>query len=92
MAVTRLLRRCLTVYPVEQFWRRGGRVEVRPALVPVFRTLRGFDGWAVAVLLHTPAPELDGLSLLAWLRRGNAPEAVSDVARVVAREWNAGTA
>ena len=80
----------VTVYPVWQFRWRNGRVEVKPALVPVLQTLQRFDVWTVAVLLHTPSPELDGLTPLDWLRRGNQPETVADLARVVAREWDAG--
>lgn len=77
------------VYPVWQFSRRG-QVHVKPGLVPLVRTLRGFDGWTVAVLLHTPAPELDDLSPLDWLAEGRDGEAVAALAVVVAREWSAG--
>lgn len=47
------------LYPVAQFQRRGGVVEVKPGLRPVFEALRDFHPWTVAVLLHTAAPELD---------------------------------
>ena len=80
------------VYPVTQFQRREGAVEVRPALLPVLRALRGFDPWAVAVLLHTPAPELDDASPLGWLSDGGAPEVLARLAETVAREWAAGSA
>jgi hypothetical protein len=81
------------VYPVSQFQRRDGRVEVKPLLVPFLRTLRGHDPWAVATLLHTPAPELGGLTPLAWLKRGGEHvDALEDLARTVAREWRAGAA
>lgn len=79
------------VYPLWQFQRREGRVEVKPALVPLFRALRRFDGWAVAVLLHTPSPELDGQTPLGWLDGGRDPAAVGALGGVVAREWSAGT-
>lgn len=79
------------VYPVAQFQRRDGTVEVKPALVPVLRALRGSDPWAVAVLLHTPAPELDGATPLGWLSDGGSPETLARLARMVAREWAAGT-
>lgn len=79
------------VYPVWQFSRRGGQVEVKPGLVPLFRVLSGFDGWTVALLLHTPAPELEGLSPLDWLAaEGRDAEAVANLAVVAAREWSAG--
>lgn len=81
------------LYPLFQFQRhRGGRVEVKPALVPVLRTLRGFDAWAVGVLLHTTAPELDGLTPLEWTRRHRSPDAIANFARSVARNWSAGAA
>lgn len=80
----------VTVYPVFQFWRRGDRVEVKPALVPIFQTLRGFDGWAVAVLVFTPSPELNGASPLEWVRRGHEHQALKVFASVVAREWSSG--
>ena len=79
------------VYPLAQFQRHGGAVEVRPALLPVLRTLRGFDAWAVAVLLHTPAPELDDETPLGWLSKGGAPERLARLADTVVREWAAGT-
>lgn len=80
------------VYPVDQFNRRDGRVEVEPGLLPVFRALRGHDPWAVAVLLHTPAPELDGATPLGWLTAGESSKDVVALTVVVAREWAAGTA
>jgi hypothetical protein len=80
------------MYPVKQFERRAGAVEVRSALLPVFRVLRGFDPWAVAVLLHTPAPELGDASPLGWLSEGGAPEVLARLAETVAREWAAGSA
>jgi hypothetical protein len=80
-------------YPVSQFHKRAdGGIEVKPALVPFLRTLRGFDAWTVAVLLHTPAPELADLTPLDWVRHGKDPKALEDLARAVAREWSAGAA
>lgn len=78
-------------YPVSQFQRLSGTVKVKPALVPVLRALHEFDPWAVAVLLHTPAPELDGEAPLEWLSGGGAPEALASLAETVAREWAAGS-
>lgn len=80
------------VYPVEQFEQPDGCVEVRPGLLPVFRALREHDPWAVAVLLHTPAPELGGATPLGWLTAGESPDAFSALAVAVAREWAAGFA
>lgn len=82
----------VSVYPVSQFQRRDGAVEVRPDWVPLLQTLSRFDHWTVAVLLKTPAPELDDLTPLDWLRAGHDPEAVADLAVAVAREWTAGGA
>jgi hypothetical protein len=79
-------------YPAFQFERAGDETRVRPALALVIRVLRGFDPWAVAVLLHTPAAELDDSSPLAWLKAGGAPGDVEELAKVVAREWSAGSA
>lgn len=80
----------VTVYPAWQFTQREGLVEVHPVLAEVFRTLRTFDPWAVAVLLLTPAPELDGMAPLGWLDRGRNSEDVVEVGLQVAREWSAG--
>jgi hypothetical protein len=79
-------------YPVFQFERDSDHVEVRPALASVFRTLRDFDPWTVAVLLHTPAPELSGSTPLEWLRSERAAEPVVGLAQTVAKEWAAGSA
>jgi hypothetical protein len=78
------------VYPVNQFHRHDAAVDVRPALLPLLQTLRDFDPWTVAVLLNTPAPELDNQTPLNWVGRGGSPDLVSDLARAVAREWAAG--
>lgn len=79
------------VYPVDQFRTGRGQIEVKPDLVPVFRALREHDPWAVAVLLHTPAPELDDRSPIDWVAAGGDSSAVSGLADAVAREWAAGT-
>lgn len=79
------------VYPTAQFERRQGTVVVRPALLPFLQALRRFDPWAVAVLLHTPTPELDGKTPLEWLSHHGEPAVLSRLAQTVAREWAAGT-
>lgn len=81
----------LWVYPVDQFQRHDGCVRVNAGLSPVFWALRGHDPWAVAVLLHTPAPELEGATPLGWLSAGGDPEAVAALAVAVAHEWAAGS-
>jgi hypothetical protein len=75
------------IYPVSQFQRRGNRVEVKPELVSMLSVLRDHDPWSVAVLLHTPAPELEDLTPLDWIRKGRETGAIEVLARRVAREW-----
>jgi hypothetical protein len=79
------------VYPVAQFHRHSGFVEVRPGLLPLLHTLRDYDSWAVAVLLNTAAPELGGVTTLEWVRDDGDLTALADYATVVAREWASGT-
>lgn len=75
-------------YPVFQFRTVAGRVEVRPALAAVFKILRSQDPWAVAMLLTVPAPELDGLSPLAWERAGRPEAALAAYAQRIRRDWS----
>lgn len=79
-----------TLFPVFQFQRRDDQVEVRPPFVPMFQILRGFDGWAIAVLVYTPSPELNGISPLDWVRQGQPAHALNDLSSAVAREWSRG--
>lgn len=79
------------VYPVAQFERHHGRFEVMSALLPFLRALRGFDPWAVAVLMHTPVSELGDATPLDWLAGGRSAEPLARLGEVVAREWAAGT-
>ena len=78
------------VYPVFQFQNHGGQTQVKPGLQPLLRALREYDPWAVAVLLKTPSPELQGMTPLEWLSTGGDPEAVALLGEAVAREWSAG--
>lgn len=79
------------VYPVSQFHRRDdGTVEVKPPLVPFLQALRAFDAWTVAVILHTPAPELDDTTPLDWIRQDGSAETLSALATALVREWSAG--
>lgn len=80
------------VYPVWQFHRRDDAIEVKPALVGMLRILKTFDPWTVAVVLRTPAPELKGLTPIDWVRAGRPAATLVELARVVAREWAAGSA
>lgn len=75
-------------YPVWQFHRHDdGTLEVRPALAAMFRELGDFDPWAVAVLIHTPAPELDGQTPISAARASVNTSVLAGLARAVAREW-----
>lgn len=77
-----------TVYPTFQFVRRNGRVETKAGLRAMFTILRGQDPWAVAVLLTTPAQELEDLSPVEWERAGGSQEALESLAHAVVDEWN----
>lgn len=73
-------------YPVSQFEKRDGKVRVKPALRQFMMVLRDQDPWTIAVLQHTPAPELDGLTPSGWVRQGRHPQTLVDYARVVNAE------
>lgn len=45
------------VYPAWQFQQHGATWVVCPTLAAVLTIIGGHDGWAVAVLLNTPAPQ-----------------------------------
>ena len=74
-------------YPVIQFETRDGAVWVKPALIQFFTALRDRDPWTVGVLLHTPAPELDGLTPAIWVRQELDVDTLVDYARRLAHEW-----
>ena len=76
------------IYPVWQFHRRDETVEVRPAVGRVFAILGAHDEWAVAVLLNTPAPELEGLTPLDWVRQLRSEATLLQFARTVDTEWS----
>ena len=80
------------VYPTAQFRRHGGKFEVQPGLELFFAALRAYDPWAVAVLMHTPAPELDEETPIAWSSRGGPTEPLAQLAKAASREWAAGSA
>ncbi len=76
------------VYPIWQFRRRGQTVDIRPEVARVLGILGGRDGWAVAVLLNTPAPELGGATPLGWVRAGGDADVLAGFARAVDAEWS----
>ena len=76
-----------TVYPIFQFVRRGGKVDVRPGLRGMLKALHGQDPWTVAVALRTPAPELDGATPVDWEKRGGDESVLEELAEVMLREW-----
>lgn len=76
------------VYPASQFATYGNTVGVKPALNRLFRALRGFGSWRVAVLAHIiPAPELEGMTPLAWADAELSEAAIDDLIRRVVSEW-----
>lgn len=77
-----------TVFPTFQFVRRNGRLETKRGLQAMFKILRAKDPWAVAVLMKTPAPELDGMSPVDWERRGGSVDALKRLAHDLVRDWS----
>lgn len=75
------------IYPLSQFRRRHGVVEVKPGLKPLLSALRDQPPWSVAVLLSTPAQELEGMTPLEWERKHGDPARLADLARTVKAEW-----
>lgn len=76
-----------TVYPIFQFIRRNGMLKVKPGLIKMFKILQGQDPWQIAVSLNTPAPELGGLSPVAWEQEQGDTEALERLAEAFVREW-----
>ena len=74
-----------TVYPVFQFRRRDGKVEILPELLPILTALNDQNAWAVAVLLNTAAPELDDATPVEWARRGGDADRLAELAGVL--QW-----
>ncbi|MDN4161134.1 hypothetical protein [Nocardioides abyssi] len=74
------------LYPLAQFVKRDGVVVVRDGVLRMLEALREQDSWTVAVLLHTPAAELDGLTPLQWMREGRPVEVLAEYAKVLRRE------
>lgn len=75
-------------YPISQFRRSGGHIQVKPGQLEILKALKGADAWSVAVLMHTPAPELDNATPLEWEARGGEPGASLALAQKVRQEWN----
>lgn len=80
-------REGMSVYPVFQFIRRGGRIEVPAGLRAMFKVLQGQDPWTVAVALRTEAPELGGATPVEWENRGGDASALEELAEAMLREW-----
>lgn len=73
-------------YPVWQFRRRSGTVEVKPGIAAVLRMLRSLEGWTTGVFLRMSAPELDDLTPEAWIDEGRDPTVLLRYARVFLAE------
>jgi len=81
------------VFPVFQFVREpSGQLRVRPGVVAMLQEARrstGWQPWSFAVLLRTPAPELEGLTPCEWMRdAGRDQSALPKLAARWAREWS----
>lgn len=74
-------------YPVCQFEKSSGEVRVKPGLRQFMMVLRSHDPWTVAVLLHTPAPELSDLTPLAWLREDRDTQTLVSYAEALRAEF-----
>lgn len=74
-------------YPVAQFEKHAGKVRVKPALRAFMMALRDRDPWTVAILLHTPAPELGDRTPLDWVRARRDLEDLQGYAEVVNAEF-----
>jgi hypothetical protein len=75
------------LYPVFQFETYEGKVQVKRGLREFMMTLRSQDPWTVAVVVKTPAPELDGLSPLGWVHTGGDIKVLVDYAKILAAEF-----
>lgn len=80
-----------TIYPVRQFHRVNGVVEVKPGVKAVLSVLRDQDPWTVALFLRTPAPELARRTPLdlAGSEDSQVLEQLRTLARHVRHEWAA---
>lgn len=72
-------------YPLFQFRRRGGTVEVHPNLIPALKTLKDVDSWTVAAMLRSSDPDL-GMSAAEWASSGRDQARLSQWAQTVKRE------
>jgi len=72
-------------YPVFQFRRRGGHVEVHPNLVPVLKTLKDIDSWTIAAMLQSKDPDLK-MSPVQWANSGGDQTLLEEWAETVKRE------
>lgn len=78
------------VYPAWQFDNRG---TPKPALVHVWRELRGpaedphADPWTCALWMRAPHPDLDGMTPVEWIDDGRQAEAVLTLAQHDAARW-----
>jgi hypothetical protein len=75
-------------YPVAQFETHDGGFRVKPAVQQFMMALRERDPWTVAVLLHTPADELDECAPLDWVRRDGDTSTLLDYANLVAAAFS----
>ena len=76
------------VYRVFQFVRDSkGALIVRPGIIDMLKVVRngeGYEPWMFATLLRTPAPELEDLTPIEWMRD---PDQDQRELRAVALRW-----
>lgn len=76
------------VFPTFQFVRRNGTLQTKSKLQAMFKILEGQDPWQVAVLLNTPAAELDGISPVDWEKQGGSVVDLERLAHNLVRQWS----
>ena len=74
-------------YPVSQFERHDGEIRVKPALQAFMQAMPDRDPWTIAVLVNTPADELDSSTPLDWVRGGGDTQVLLDLAVVLNAEF-----
>lgn len=74
------------LYPVLQF---AGR-DLIAGLADVLGVFRDVpvDGWTLASWLVSPSPDLDGMSVLDWLRVNRKVSAAQALAKATAARWS----
>ena len=81
----------LLMFPTWQFERVGHLAQVKPLLVPIFRTLRGHHPCAIAQILRTPnVTQLGGRTAVEVADAGDPDQMLREFACQVHRHWCTG--